>query len=87
MTGSCWEWYKIHFYTKILDINIMLTFSTSEDTKSLKIANVREIAIAYTIRKSLTQKSQKFKFEFKIFSLKDDELRCYEHIRHIREQF
>ena len=28
----------------------MLTFSTSEDTKSLKIANVREIAIAYTIR-------------------------------------
>ena len=29
----------------------MLTFSTSEDTKSLKIANVREIAIAYTIRR------------------------------------
>ena len=75
MTGSCWEWYKIHFYTKILDINIMLTFSTSEDTKSLKIANVRKIAIAYTIRtppnfrdrvKSSRNKGQKYERHLEI---------------------
>ena len=41
----------------------MLTFSTSEDTKSLKIANVREIAIAYTIRLEISVSVSKNFFE------------------------
>ena len=50
MTESCWEWYKVHFYTKTLAINIMLTFSTQKIRFCMKLHKKR-IAWLYTIRK------------------------------------
>ena len=49
MTGSCWEWYKVHFYTKTLNINIMLTFSTKRFDFAWNCIKKR-IAWLYTIR-------------------------------------
>ena len=54
----------------------MLTFSTSEDTKSLKIANVREIAIAYTIRSTGRTMKKKSSQKFKIF--KDSQFQIFQ---------
>jgi len=42
MTESCWEWYKVHFYTKTLDINIMLTFSTQKIRFCMKLQELHD---------------------------------------------
>ena len=52
MTESCWEWYKVHFYTKTLAINIMLTFSTQKIRFCMNCIKKR-IAWLYTIRSSV----------------------------------
>ena len=47
MTESCWEWYKVHFYTKTLDINIMLTFSTQKIRFCMKLHKKKNCMIVY----------------------------------------
>ena len=68
MTESCWEWYKVHFYTKTLAINIMLTFSTQKIRFCMKLHKKKNCMIVYRPEMRCLQEISNFA-NFKFFFL------------------